>query len=105
MTTPVKDIITTLRYSMAKCWHMPKPATLTMHPVGFKCLRDYLLSSQASVHEKMALEPARPAFDGMRIVENPLLADDQFVVTDRECNILAVGRIGGMAAADPRVKP
>lgn len=105
MSNPVKDIITTLRYSVAKCWHMPRPATLTMHPSGFRSLRDYLLSTQASVPEKLALEPAGPSFDGMRIVENPLLADDQFVVTDRECNILAVGRIGGMATVNPGVKP
>lgn len=93
MTTPVQAIIYRLREAHAKCWHMPKPDRIVLNPAGFSALRQYLISTQASVQERMALEPAVPAFDGMKIVENPLLRDDQFVVTDREGNILAVGSL------------
>ena len=91
-TTPVQAIIGDLRQSVVKCWHMPKPAVITMHPIGFKLLRDYLLSTQACIQEKMALGSG-PTFDGMRIVENPLLKDHQFVITDKDCNILCVGSV------------
>ena len=88
--TPVQAIIGDLRKSLVNGGRMP--TTITMHPVGFKLLRDYLLSTDATTNEKTTLASG-PTFYGMRIVENQLLKDHQFVITDNDCNILCVGSV------------
>lgn len=84
-------IIDSLNQLLCKCNPRHKAEILVMHPLGFGRLQAYARST-CNVHEYHERADG-PMFHGLKVVENCLLKERQYVVMDKDKNVLYVGSL------------